>query len=266
MRNELYDRLETDTSKGTLIALSENLPEPMVILGGWAVYLTVNERFKDEHGYGYLGSRDVDMEFHIDSESSIEKLKTSTFARTLKILNEIGYEPSGSSRFCRMIHRENGRTVGLEESKSIPMYNLFYLYIDPIVDYIHPRHYEVFSIKPIDEPIMARAFKGDRFSKTYIESKVIHIPEPDLLIAMKLKSFPDRQKGDKKIKDACDIYALLWHSKVNYSKLVSLVKEDYSELCPNVMKIIESDTAREAAKHLDIDIDIFTGVLKGLSN
>jgi|ETNmetMinimDraft_15_1059895.scaffolds.fasta_scaffold31258_4 hypothetical protein len=37
-------------------------------------------------------------------------------------------------------------------------------------------------------------------------------------------------------------------------------------LSPNIMKIIKTDVAREAAKHLDIDIDTFTEVLKGLSN
>jgi hypothetical protein len=40
MTEELYERLETDAAKSALLALSLHLPEPFVVLGGWAVYLT----------------------------------------------------------------------------------------------------------------------------------------------------------------------------------------------------------------------------------
>jgi len=41
MTEEFYERLETETAKNALMALSKQLPEPVVVLGGWAVYLSV---------------------------------------------------------------------------------------------------------------------------------------------------------------------------------------------------------------------------------
>ena len=36
------------------------------LLGGWAVYLTVNENFRASEGRNFMGSRDIDLGFHVD--------------------------------------------------------------------------------------------------------------------------------------------------------------------------------------------------------
>ena len=75
MIRELYDTIETCASKDALKNLVLNLPEPIVLLGGWAVYLTVTRLFEEENGQQYLGSKDVDVGFHIDPTSSINELR-----------------------------------------------------------------------------------------------------------------------------------------------------------------------------------------------
>jgi hypothetical protein len=55
MAEQLYDRLETNEALKALEALSGMLPEPFLLMGGWAVYITVNDSFLDEHGSTYLG-------------------------------------------------------------------------------------------------------------------------------------------------------------------------------------------------------------------
>jgi hypothetical protein len=262
--NELYDSLETDSSKIALITLAKQLPEPFVILGGWAVYLTVNESFEEEQGHSYLGSKDVDVGFHIDLKVSIQELKYSNFGEAIEILKNIGYEPSGTSRFSRIIHRETGKVITEEQAKTIPIYDLFYQYVDLILDQIHPGHNEIFSIKPIDEPILINAFNENKFKEITFEHEIIHLPNPEILLATKLKAFPDRDKEDKKIKDACDIYALLWNSPVDFKYLINLIKKSFPELCSNVKGILENDITIEASKHLGIDTEIYEDVIKYL--
>jgi len=264
MIRNLYEQLETDASFQALLTLAHDLPEPVVLLGGWAVFLMVNERFEEENGLQYLGSRDVDVGFHIDPGWSLEELKNSTFARAETILEEIGYMPIGTSRFCRIVHRETNRTLNEEVARFVPQYDLFYLYVDPIVDNIHPGHHDVFQIKPIDEPFLTGVFKENLFTEIYLGEAKIFLPRAEILIATKLKSFQDRNKFDKKIKDACDIYSLLWYSPVEFKHIVSLLKEKYQALCLNAHQVIESSIAERASGHLGIDPGTFTGVVRQL--
>ncbi len=62
----LYSKFETETSYQYLKRIIEVLNEPVCLLGGWAVYLTVNTRFRESQGRNYLGSRDIDIGFHVD--------------------------------------------------------------------------------------------------------------------------------------------------------------------------------------------------------
>jgi len=262
--NELYDSLETDSSKIALIKLAKELPKPFVILGGWTVFLTVNKSFEEEQGHSYLGSKDVDVGFHIDLNMNLQELKDSNFGRAIEILRNIGYEPSGTSRFSRIIHRETGKVITEGQAKTIPIYDLFYQYIDLILDQIHPNHSDIFSIKPIDEPILINAFNENKFKEITFEHEIIHLPNPEILLATKLKAFPDRDKEDKKIKDACDIYALIWNSPVDFKNLINLLKKSFSELCSNVMGILEDNISIKASKHLGIDKEIYEDVIKYL--
>ena len=160
--------------------------------------------------------------------------------------------------------RETGAVLNEEDARSFPIHNLFYLYVDPIVDQIHPQHNEFFSIYPIDEPILARAFNENIFTRIRMNGVEILLPKPHILIATKLKAYPDREKEDKKIKDACDLYALLWYSPIDFRDLVFIMKTEYSELCNNVKEILQNTIANKAARHLGIESETFIGVLEQL--
>ncbi len=68
----MYQDQETKTSFHYLNKVINSLEEPICLLGGWAVYFSVNERFEKEKGYPYLGSRDIDLGFN-----NLEILKKS---------------------------------------------------------------------------------------------------------------------------------------------------------------------------------------------
>jgi hypothetical protein len=262
--SEIYERMETDASFDALKILATELPEPLILMGGWAVYITVNNSFSEEHNAPYLGSRDVDLGFHIDVDASIEDLKNSNFAKTLDILKGIGYWESGTSRFCRILDKRTGKTLIEKEAGEIPFFDLFYLNIDPIVDRIHPKNDEVFKIKPIDEPLLSEALDNDRMREIQISGKILLVPQPDVLLAMKLSSFPNRTKDDKKIKDACDIYALIWNSDRPAKDIISSVKQDYPDLIPKVKDQFPEELINKASYHLGIEPDQFKGVISQL--
>jgi hypothetical protein len=140
----LYDVQETNVAMEALRTISRSLPEPFLLIGGWAVYLTVNKSFSKIHGTSYLGSRDIDVCFHVDPGQDIDALRVSTFARALEVVKEEGYMPHGSYRFCKMIRRTDGTILTEETAKGFPLYEITYLYIDMMVDNIHPQH-KIFS-------------------------------------------------------------------------------------------------------------------------
>ena len=262
--SEIYERMETDASHDALNILATELPEPLILMGGWAVHLTVNESYTEEHNSPYLGSRDVDLGFHIDVDASVEELKQCSFAKTLDILKNVGYWESGTSRFCRILDKRTGRTMREKEAGEIPLYDLFYLYIDPMVDRIHPLNDKVFKIKPIDEPLLAYAIEKGRMKEITISEKTILIPQPEMLLAMKLSAFPRRTKDDKKVKDACDIYALIWHSKRSSREIINSIKNDYSGLVEQLRDHFTEDLVMKASYHLGVEPEQFIGVVSQL--
>lgn len=70
----MYEDKETEISYKYLREVIEHLGEPICLLGGWAVYFTVNNLFKDEKGHSYLGSRDIDLGFN--NIQTIKKVMT----------------------------------------------------------------------------------------------------------------------------------------------------------------------------------------------
>jgi len=74
----MYPSREVELSQQHLKELFRGEPEPC-LLGGWAVYLSVNERFRASMGRDYIGSRDIDLGFHINPEWSVTELQNSAF-------------------------------------------------------------------------------------------------------------------------------------------------------------------------------------------
>jgi len=85
------------------------------------VYLTVTENFKREHGRDYLGSRDIDLGFHLEKNWNKADLENSDFALVIKTLGEMGFEPLGF-RFVKHFRIDTYEELKSEDAKNIPLH------------------------------------------------------------------------------------------------------------------------------------------------
>jgi len=207
----LYQPYETDISQRCMQTVISKVREPVCMLGGWAVYLTVGENFRREHGRDYLGSRDIDLGFHIDKDWGRGELENSGLAVTMKTLNEMGFEFL-SFRLVKHFHIGTRQELREEDAKTTPSHEIFDLFVDPVVDHIHPETLRVFGFVPIDEPLLEHVFIGGKYRTIELFGRKILLPLPQVLLATKLKSVRQRDKEHKRIKDIADIYALSWYS------------------------------------------------------
>src|SRR3989344_4069686 len=96
----MYKEFETKTSYKYLQEVIKALQEPICILGGWAVFFHVNEKFQKAQGRPYLGSRDIDLGFHLDKNSSIEQMKNSLLATKLNAMPQRDKEHKKTKDIC----------------------------------------------------------------------------------------------------------------------------------------------------------------------
>ena len=101
----LYSSFETEISYDYLQKVVEILEEPICILGGWAVYLTVNNNFQKEQGRNYLGSRDVDLGFNINKSLDKGELGNTAIGKSIDLLEAEGFKPLGF-RYYKDINAE----------------------------------------------------------------------------------------------------------------------------------------------------------------
>ena len=116
----------------------------------------------------------------------------------------------------------------------------------------------------MDEPLISRVFEEGSGLAELINGARVIIPPPHILLATKIKAIPDRTKDDKLLKDACDIYAIIWHSRSKYIDVISLARKEYPEYCQKALKIITGDVAVKAPYHLGVDQDTYLGVIEQL--
>lgn len=120
----LYEDYETDISKDNLVTVFSKVTKPLCLLGGWAVYLTVNENYKSDKGRNYHGSKDIDLGFHFDKNETRENLVNSAFIQSIKALEGIGFYNIGF-RLVQQYHRETKKALTPEEAKKF----LFMIYL-----------------------------------------------------------------------------------------------------------------------------------------
>jgi hypothetical protein len=198
------------------------------LLGGWAAHHIVNENFEKATGKSYIGSRDIDIGFHIDKSWSEEQLRKSDFRTALGQIKSMGFQPI-SFRLAKDFELETGKELTPQESVKLPQHNILRLYVDPIVDHIHPKIKPILGFVPIDEPLLSLVFTEKLGMTTKLYGTHVLMPQTHVLLAMKLSSVINRDKEDKRIKDIADIYALLWHSDVEITQLKNQLFTIYSE-------------------------------------
>jgi len=241
----LYEPNDVKTSERQLEKIFRKLPSPICLLGGWAAYHIVNKSFEKANGRRYIGSRDIDIGFHIDKKWTDKQLKKSKFATAIGIIENMGFR-SISFRLVKDFDLDTGRELTPEESTRLPLYQIFQLYVDPIVDHIHPKIKDLLGFVPIDEPFLSLVFKDKMHTKTTLFEKTVLLPKPRVLLAMKLNSAPKRDKENKRIKDIADIYALLWHSGITLQQLKKQLSSIY--LKEQIIKTINGFTKEDVEK------------------
>lgn len=189
------------------------------MLGGWAVYKIVNESFHRNTGRDYLGSRDIDLGFHLDANASVAELERSDFAAAVNALESIGFELV-DYRLAKHFDVDSRQELTPEQAKQKASHDLFEVYVDPIVDTIPLNAQATFGFVPIDEPVLSFVFQHDGGQRAQIFGKDVVLPLPHLMLATKFHSMPNREKGHKMIKDLADIYALAWHSSTKLDDLI----------------------------------------------
>ncbi len=220
----LYQNYETEISQEHLSAVFAQMKEPVCLLGGWAVYLTVNTKFNKAHGRNYLGSRDIDLGFHIDPTWSTKELENSALAQSVNILKGRGFI-GVSSRFVKYYDINTKKELTEEQTKKMQTYDMFQLYVDPMSDNIHADAQKIVGFPLLDESLLSHVFVNQKFTILNEFGGKFKLPTPEVLIAAKIKSAPNRTKDDKRIKDISDIYALLWYSDVDFKDLREKVQQ-----------------------------------------
>ena len=57
----MYERYETDLSWEYVKNITKELSKPVIVIGGWALYFLVKDKFRESFGKDYLGSKDLNL-------------------------------------------------------------------------------------------------------------------------------------------------------------------------------------------------------------
>jgi len=260
----LYEPNEIKTSKKQLEQIFKLLKDSACLLGGWAVYHIVNENFEKANGRSYIGSRDIDIGFHIDKNWTEKQLKESHFNSAIEAIEKIGFK-SVSFRLVKDFDTDTGKELTPKESAKLPLFRVFQLFIDPIVDYIHPKTKDLLGFVPIDEPLLSLLFQHKMYTTTNIFETRVMLPRPELLLAMKLNSALTRDKEHKRIKDIADIYALLWYSDTDLPELKNrLLSIHPKEETNKTMHILTEEDLDKVSKTIGVTTKEISRVLAEL--
>jgi hypothetical protein len=251
----MYKEFETKTSYKYLQEVIKHLNEPICILGGWAVFFHVNKKYQEAKNTPYLGSRDIDLGFHLKEKMTPSELAQSSLGQTIHILRDKLHFKPLSFRFLKEIHTETEEE--LSDSRHVPSPFIFLMYVDLIVDAIPPDFKKTLNFSPIDEPLLSFAFTNEEYRRSVTEfHRKLLLPAPELLIAMKMTSLPQRDKVHKKIKDICDLFSLLWYSDIKKEILEDFVLLSKTKIqeCQNSITKEEFEKAGQQLGHTAVEI------------
>ena len=234
---------------------------PACLMGGWAVHLAVNTRYRESSGADYIGSKDIDIGFHLSKDQAPESLRQSPYAESIRALEQLGFY-NVSFRMVKAYHRETGRALSRDEERRVPEYDLFRLYVDPIVDNVPDGFGDALGFRPIEEPLLRAVFEGGRRDRMEGFGARFFVPKPDILLAAKMISLPNRDKEYKRHKDIADIYALAWHSGVPPGDLKSyMLRCVPDERVKAALSGISGDEYEKAAGMLGVSAPALKGAL-----
>lgn len=185
----MYNPIETDISFEYLQKIrAMALKARWAVIGGWGVFFQVKEEYNRAFGREYLRSRDIDV--FIDAKHEEE---------FFNIIKGLGFkESSYNFRYELIYDREKKKIITELKAKEKDIFNLIYIFLD------------IFSNNKTKK---LGSWVFPILSKAKIEDiRGYPVLEVNSLLNLKITSFFEREKLDKELKDACDIYALLFYS------------------------------------------------------
>ncbi|MFI5419417.1 MAG: hypothetical protein ACHQ1H_00470 [Nitrososphaerales archaeon] len=250
----MYSSIETRVSEAYLSQILTGVSQPPCLIGGWAVYYTVNDNFRKAKLHDYLGSRDIDLGFHFDPFWTKKQFQSSSYNATITKLLKMGFEEI-SYRYFKQHSMEDGHQLSPEEAKTTDQFMIFNMYVDLLVDTKNPNRNKVAGFTVLEEPLLSAVFSGKESTQKKLFGIMVTMPSPSLLTKIKLKSFPGREE-DKKLKDLMDICALLQYSgqdppNFTSSKSDQTIRENYLKTLDDisnkdwgtVARSLDSDTS-----------------------
>ncbi len=196
----MYPNIETSVSQGYLSQILNGVSQPPCLIGGWAVYYTVNDNFRKNKMHDYQGSRDIDLGFHFDPNWTRKQFQSSSYNATIIKLRKMGFEEV-SYRYFKQHSMEDGHQLTLEEAKTTDQFMIFNMYVDLLVDAKNPkRAMKIAGSTVLEEPLLSAVFSGKESTQRKLFGIRVTMPGPHLLTKIKLKSFPGRPEEDKKSK------------------------------------------------------------------
>ena len=243
----MYEKYQTDLSWKYVQKITSELNKPATVIGGWAVYFLVKDKFKESYGKDYLGSKDLDLGYNLKSEK--DSLNSNLY-KDISYLKKIGFRILGF-RLMQEFHTETKKKLGLEEAKKVPSHFIQHIYIDLIVNHIPKDFKNIFGFNPIDEPLLDLVYSG-----RYIKISNFIIPTPEVMLAMKLNSVLGRDKEHKRVKDICDIFALLYCSNIKMNEFYEIYNKNKAK------KILKELDVEDASNLLGIDKNIIKRIFE----
>ena len=244
MVRQYYVPQVTALSEQELQAVFEAAQSPVCLLGGWAVHLHVSPGFHSEHGREYIGSRDIDIGVHVDASWIEEEFPKTSVGNSISAIEDLGYTKSRFG-FVQNFRRDTQDRISEAEASEHSMHDVFQVYVDVIPDTTELDTFrDAFGFKPPAEPLLGPVFeegKGEQLAE-YVEwspSADKLIVPPELLAAMKVRSFPDRDKSHKRVKDVADLHSLLWYVT------------DYGEMKTGALEYLSNSDAEQFADAMD---------------
>ncbi|MHB2035575.1 MAG: hypothetical protein ACYCPW_02390 [Nitrososphaerales archaeon] len=258
----MYSDPQISISSRFLETIVKELSEPPCLLGGWAVYIHLNDKFNSSKGRDYLGSKDIDLGFHLNPTWSQEEYEKSDLRKAIDKIESLGFE-AVSFRFMKSFS-EDGTELTDEQARRLRPYEKFDLYIDLLVDTADERRHKIVGFSIAEEPLLQNVFLGKQKSTTKLNGLDIVLPDPVLLMEMKINSFPNRTQDDKRTKDLTDICALLLYSgskppilsdskerlsrRENFEKAIASLPEDEWDSVARILDEQKSDLKRVVAE------------------
>ncbi len=196
----IYDPLETEASRKVLLELlgEIGLTESFGLIGGWAVHELVSTGFLKATGREFPKSRDIDV--FIDCSGDFPH----KFAAVMK---RIGFVAGGYAfRYTLILDRDTMEKIGEERARERQTYNLIYVFLD----ILGSEESDILGVWPNE--IVARMIGEKALKAIVLDGKRVFVPVEDVLLLLKIQSFLQRESREKRMKDACDIYGLLYYS------------------------------------------------------